>query len=309
MSNQILIEPSPTLPENHILQPELNVTEILISTKRNLEMQINELQNKLNLMENEHSLIISELNATTHRAHNLEHELKKMEENYIIAKKELQQKNDVINELNTIKSSFLDQNNNLLEQLEFTKTMLTAKETENASLHSQLSNLQNQLDGTQLQLKQLINGSSFQMLDSSETSLQNEALLQKLSALEHQLVLSQKERDQVNMHYEQYVGELNEHLRATTTKNDELRTEILNLSNREASLVEQISELEIRLQNYNFKRESIECQVKDNTEILELEKKYNLTQVSTYLIIIVSLLEITTPYLKGPNQARLLSLM
>ncbi|KAM3964847.1 uncharacterized protein ACR2FA_001244, partial [Aphomia sociella] len=253
----------------------VNVTEILVSQKRNLEVQNCELQNKLSELENQHALIIDNYNACQHKNNYLECEFKNLSDKSKITADELLLKNKMITELNTIKSSLSDQYNNLSEQLEFTKTMLTAKETENSSLHSQLFNLQNQLDVMKLQLQQLTNGINAEVtLKNENNAQQNEAVLQKIATLEQQLKMSQKEKEQISMHYEHYVNDINQQLKSSMMKNEDMSKEIQNLSNREASLIEQISDMEIRLQNYNVKQEVIENETKSNVNVNELEQNY-----------------------------------
>ncbi|XP_049865880.1 golgin subfamily A member 2 [Pectinophora gossypiella] len=263
-------------------EADVNVTEILISSKRNLEIQVYDLQTKFTQLENEYTLAINNNKYYKQQISQLENELKSIQSKYLLITEKVTSKEKIITELNTIKSSICDENNNLQEQLEFTKTMLTSKESENASLHNQVCNLQHELDATQLQLQQLTNGSIAQVTQQAmqqEARANTEALLQKIANLEQQLIKLQKEREQNISHYEHYVGELNEQLKSTVTKNHELSVEVQNLSLREHNLIEQISDMEIRLQHM---RQHAPCEVqpdKDNSnEIIELQDKYDTLQ-------------------------------
>ncbi|XP_075992223.1 uncharacterized protein LOC142987381 [Anticarsia gemmatalis] len=251
--------------------PDINVTEILISNKRNLELQVYDLQAKLGQLEHNHALVINDFKMCNSKVNDLENELQTINNKYLHATQEISMKEKVINDLTCTQTSYQEQINNLSEQLEFTKSILGAKEAESDSLHSQLYNLQNQYDVIHLQLQQLTNGTP--ACPSNEKSLdveKNEALLQKIANLEQQLSLLQKERDQINLHYEHYVAELNEQLKSVVKKNEELSKEVQNLSNRENSLIEQISDMEIRLQNYNVDKKRFEMdQNTSNIKVLE----------------------------------------
>ncbi|XP_059048862.1 golgin subfamily A member 2 [Achroia grisella] len=254
-------------------EPNVNVTEILISQKRNLEMQINQLQNNLNQLEKEYAVIFNNYNVCQQKNYSLESEFKILSDKMKSTTEQLYEKDKIIIELKSIKSSLSDQHNSLLEQLEFTKTMLTTKETENASLHSQLANVQNQLEVTRLQLQQLTNGINTEVIHNNDNSHQNEILLQKIATLEQQLKGAQKEKDQISMHYEHYVNDLNKQLKSTMINNENMSKEIQTLSNRESSLIEQISDMEIRLQNYNVNK-AVKNDIKNDTSLEEVEKNY-----------------------------------
>ncbi|XP_053607081.1 golgin subfamily A member 2-like [Plodia interpunctella] len=253
----------------------MNVTEILISNKINLEIQLSELQTKLIELENNHIQTTQNFNISRKQIFDLERELKNLHDNYMNAQRDLQEKNNFIKELNDIKISNLDQINHLTEQLELTKTMLTAKETENASLQSQLCQVENQLDGVKLQLRQLTNGSSIKIYQNDNESQEaNEMLLQKITLLEQQLKTSHKERDQISVHYEHYVAELNEQLKLVMKKNDEMAKEIQSLSTRESTLIEQISDMEIRLQNFSQMKRTVEMNTNNSVNVTELQQNY-----------------------------------
>ncbi|KAJ0181796.1 hypothetical protein K1T71_002518 [Dendrolimus kikuchii] len=249
------------------MQPETSVTEILISSKRNMESQIHILQTQLSTLEDNHNITINNYKSATQKIHYLESDLENLNIKYSDATRQLMTKDEVIKELNAMKKKLSDENINYQEQLEFTKTILTAKEAENNSLHSQLYNLQNQFDATVLQLQQLNNGSTGQLPNSNGSMQQVEVLKQKNLDLEQHLKVLQKERDQINSHYEHYTNELNEQLRCVVKRNENLTKEIHDLSNRENNLIDQISDMEIRLQSYiNHKNENNNVNVDNITD-------------------------------------------
>lgn len=254
--------------DNSIQEADVNITEILISNKRNLELQIHHLQTKLGQLEQNHALVVNDYTKCNQKLNELEIEIENINEKYLIATQEIKIKDSKLNEVNSVNSSLLEENGNLSEQLEFTKTVLKAKEAESDSLHNQLFNLQNQYDLIHLQLQQLTDGSpASPPTAKANNSDKTEAMLQKITNLEQQLHSLQKERDQINLHYEHYVAELNEQLRSVIKKNEELTREVESLSNRENSLIDQISDMEIRIQNYNQDKKKIE--VDRNTSIVK----------------------------------------
>lgn len=292
---------------------DVNATEILISNKRNLELQVYDLQKKLSHLEHNHALVTNDFKICNQKLNEVQNELKNINDKYLNAMQEIFLKDTNINQLNSIKSSLTEENSNLLEQLEFTKTILNGKEAENESLQSQLHNLQNQYDVMHLQMQQLTNGSPSVL--SNEKSVDNEkieSLLQKICNLEQQITLMQKERDQLNLHYEHYVGELNEQLKLAVKRNEELNKEVQSLSNRENSLIEQISDMEIRIQNYNIDKKQLEMdQNASNIKVLQDNLKHmevnglilhnNVTTIKIYgplgptqLLIELSLLSIVS---------------
>lgn len=275
---------APTVNHNQFaptLEPEVNVTEILISNKRSLENQISELQTKLLQLESSQTTAMNENYFCKQQIISLQQDIQIIQQKYFSASEELNVKDATIKEMEKLKLTLTDENNNLQEQLEFTKTMLTAKESENTALQNQLKNLQNQLDVTQLHLQQISNGNQINFAQQKKEH-DTELLLQKLSTLEHQLKTMQKERDQINVHYEHYVAELNEQLKTLAIKNEELNAEVTRLSNRETGLIEQISDMEIRLQNFQIiaKRQPFVDEPKVYEELQELQQKYGGVQVS-----------------------------
>ncbi|CAB3231111.1 unnamed protein product [Arctia plantaginis] len=255
---------------------DVNVTEILISNKRNLELQVYELQKKLSHLEQNHAIVINDFKICDHKLNGLQYELKDINEKYLNAMQEILLKDTNISQLNSINTSLSEENSNLLEQLEFTRTILNGKEAENDLLQSQLHNLQNQYDVIHLQMQQLTNGSpSVPPKEKTVENEKNEAMSQKICNLEQQITLMQKERDQMNLHYEHYVAELNDQLKLAIKRNEELNKEVQNLSNRENSLIEQISDMEIRIQNYNIDKKHLEMdQNASNIKVLQDNLKH-----------------------------------
>ncbi|KAJ8726304.1 hypothetical protein PYW07_001002 [Mythimna separata] len=245
--------------DNSIQEADVNITEILISNKRNLELQVHHLQTKLGQLEQQYALVVSDYTKCNQKVNELEFEIKNINDKYLIVTEEINIKDSKLNELNAKNTTLLEDNGNLTEQLEFTKSVLNAKEAENDSLRNQLFNLQNQYDLLHLQLQQLTDGTPASIPTAkANNNDKTEAMLQKISNLEQQLQSLQKERDQINLHYEHYVAELNEQLRSVIKKNEELTREVDNLSNRENSLIEQISDMEIRIQNFNHDKKKFE---------------------------------------------------
>lgn len=273
--------------DNSIQEADVNITEILISNKRNLELQVHQLQTKLDQLEQNHALVVNDYTKCNQKLNELEIEIENINDKYLIAAQEIKIKDSKLNELNSKNSSLLEENGNLAEQLEFTKTVLNAKEVEIDSLHNQLFNIQNQYDLIHLQLQQLTDGSPA----SPPTTKPNnddktEAMLQKNTYLEQQLHLLQKERDQINLHYEHYVGELNQQLKSVIKKNEELTLEVESLSNRENSLIEQISDMEIRIQNYNQEKKTYEVD-RNTSSVKDMQDDLRKTRVSmTFLYLI-----------------------
>lgn len=259
------------------LRSDINVTEILISNRTNLEMQLSELNGKLARLEHLHGLEINNHNVAKQKIITLQSEVTDLTNKYSITLQEATVKDDTIKQLNTLNQSLKDENNNLSEQLEFTKSMLTSKEFENAQLQNQIFTYQNQLDSLQLQIQQLTNDSPINTKQDSNILDETNALLQKIPGLEQKIEALQKERDHIQSHYEHYVHELNEQLRSEMIKNENLAKDLQNLYNRESSLVDQISDMEIRLQNYDIKNKAEMC--KQEVE-LEIQKEYQEIKVS-----------------------------
>lgn len=277
--NQVYQNENDTLEAVNVTGPQVNVTELLVSSKRDLELKVNELQLKLFQTETEYAAAVASHNLSKQHINNLEKNLKNLNDKYVAATEDILLKDRLIENLYAEKKSLTDINNNMQDQLEFTKTILTAKETENDSLNSQLCKLQNQLDATQLHLQQITNGSTDCVTPKGEKedAQVNVALQQKILNLEQQLKSLQKERDQISSHYEHYVNDLNSQLKAVLAKNEELLKEVQDLTNRETGLVEQIGDMEIRLQNYYILKEAVDNKARTNIDIDELQQSYRNT--------------------------------
>ncbi|XP_063529188.1 golgin subfamily A member 2-like [Cydia strobilella] len=277
--NQVYQNENYKLEAVNVTGPQVNVTELLVSSKRDLELKVNELQLKLSETETEYAAAAASHNLSKQHINNLEKNLKNLNDKYVAATEDILSKDKLIENLYAEKKTLTDINNNMQDQLEFTKTVLTAKEIENDSLNSQLCKLQNQLDATQLHLQQITNGSADCVTprDKKENSEINVALQQKMLNLEQQLKTLQKEKDQISSHYEHYVNDLNSQLKAVLTKNEELTKEVQDLTNRETGLVEQIGDMEIRLQNYYILKEAVDSKARTNIDINELQQSYKNT--------------------------------
>lgn len=263
---------------------DVNATAILISNKRILEVQVNSLTTKLVDLENLLASATQNYNDSYKKIVSLENNLKMNKYEYQTASEQLKIKDIAIAELCELKSSLLNERNSLQDQLEVTKTMLAAKEAENISLHSQLLNTQSELESTQLQVQQLTSGLPAQAFQDETTNLKhdNSVLIQKVSHLEQQLKIQIKDYQQLNNHYELYVGELNDQLKEVMNKNELLSREVQNLSKRENSLIEQVSDMEIRLQNYKQHEptQHEQTNIIDNPVFKEMQGNYEKTQVS-----------------------------
>ncbi|CAH2243156.1 golgin subfamily A member 2 [Pararge aegeria] len=254
---------------------DVNITEILISTKTDLESQITHLTEKLTHLEGLYSTESSNHMIAKQKINALEHELSVLSSKYESVVRDVSNKDESLLELKNLISTIRDENNNFVEQLEFTKSMLTTKEIENTQLHNQIRYCQNQLDVFQLQIQQLTNNSTAQVDQMSYTSGEKESSFNKMSNLEKTIEALQKERDQINCHYEHYLGDLNKQYKAEVKKNENLAIEIQSLYNRENSLIEQISDMEIRLQNFKIQDNTVHKQEND----MEIQKQYQDCQV------------------------------
>lgn len=265
-----------------------NTTELLISQKRSLELENIDLKTKLSKLESDYSMVVQQYNNACQKINQLDNELKNINNHYHQLHEQLVQKDILVKELNEARTLILEEKSNLQEQLEFTKSVLMGKETENDSLNSQLYNIQSQLESAQLQLQQLSSGFNSHNSDEPKTldtlKCENENLQQKISTLEQQLKQQIRDYQQANAHYENYVRELTNQLQNITKKNEELCNELNSLSNRETSLVEQISEMEIRLQHYSSML-STNVEHPSTSKIIELEDNCKNLQVCFVLEI------------------------
>ncbi|XP_013133807.1 PREDICTED: golgin subfamily A member 2-like [Papilio polytes] len=253
---------------------DMNVTEILITNNTKLEEQVKTLEKQLMEMQKSCNSAVEQQNAHAQTVSRLQMELQTVQNKYTVVNNENSlQKNTILNLQSKI-TALSEQNTNLIEQLEFTKTVLTVKENENSQLTNHISVLQNQIDVLQLQIKQLNNNSNINICQEPEEQTSNVQLYQKISNLEQQMQSLQKERDSISSHYQHYVSELNKQLRAMETSNRDLTMECQRLQNRETNLVDQLSEMEIRLQNIQSnKTEEMDNVLKLQEVIKTKEKK------------------------------------
>lgn len=264
------------------IKPDV-ITEMLISNKTNLELQIKDLSAKLAHMESLYGQEISNHNNCKQQHIALQSDINNLMTKYSMVVQEASSKDKELQQLKITNQHLHEEKNNLFEQVELTKSMLTSKESENSQLLNQVSTYQNQIDLLQLQIQQLTNDSVVKFDQSNGNTEETEALLQKISNLELKIQTLQKDKEQINSHYEHYVRDLNERLKSELNKNETLSKDLQNLYNREHSLIEQISEMEIRLQNYATKNDSdLSKQVQIDTD---LQNQYIAAKVSMIIII------------------------
>lgn len=264
---------------------DINIAEILISNRTNLETQISDLNGKLAHIENLYGLEVANHNICKQKLTSLQSDVTDISNKYFTALEEINDKNESSKQITILYQSLKDENNNLSEQLEFTKSMLTSKEFENAQLQNQIFTYQNQLDLLQLQIQQLTNDSPVNIRQENLTSEDNNGLLQNILNLEQKIEALQKERDQIQSHYEHYVYELNEQLKSEMFKSENLAKDLDNLYNRESSLIDQISDMEIRLQNYDIKSKTemstvnVESSIEKDYQEIKVGKFYFIAQI------------------------------
>lgn len=289
----------PTFESNNIIQTalqdvrteqHLKAMEILTTNKRQLEIQLYELQDKVKDIDSKYTESVNNCNKYKQHLYSLELELKTLKDKYLLQNEDIHNKSKTIEELNAIISKLTEKNNSLSEQIDITKTALMTKEAENTSMQSLLLNLQNKLDGTELQLQQLSNGtilSSDLKSTNQNLSEENERLIQKIAHLQQQLKSVIMEKEQLNINYEQYVGQLNEQVSSLSTKNNTLMQENNILADRESSLIEQIGDMEIQLQHFRetcVPTQNVSTEINYNIEYNELQSKYLELEVGICLI-------------------------
>lgn len=211
----------------------------------------------------------------------LEWEISNLKNNISKLNQDSKRKDEVILELSSSNQSFRNENNNLLEQLELTKTILTSKESEKAHLQSQVKLYFNQLEVALLQLQQLSSATAVNV--TSDPDIEKvEQLQQKIDTLNKKNSSLQQEKDNVVAHYQHYLTDLKEQQNFARVKNEQLSKEVDSLSDREKSLIEQISEMEIRMQKFNKKDFEVETQV----DTSELQKNIMSLQVCKISLLI-----------------------
>ncbi|XP_046961788.1 golgin subfamily A member 2-like [Vanessa cardui] len=267
------------------------LTEMLISNKANLELHMNEMSAKLANLESLYELEISNHNVCKQQNIALQNEISDLKSKYKIATQEVSTKDVDMERLKEALQFLHDEKNNLFEQVELTKSILNSKELENAQLTNQISSYQSQIDMLQIQLQQLTNDSLVNYDPSYNKKNQDtETLLDKIYELERSIEVVQREKEELIAHYDHYAQDINEKLKSEQRKNENISKDLRKLYDREQSLVEQISELEIRLQNYNIRHDEL-CQKEKNDrevknqllatkqELEEINIKYNELQM------------------------------
>lgn len=233
-------------------EEQLKAVELLTSSKRQLEIQVQSLQDKIKQIELNCSESKSNFNMHQQEMSMLQTELNNIKENNISLKKDLDTKNDKVDEQMKLIASLMDKNNDLSEQLDITKTALMARQAEVGSLQSHNNNLQIQVESTELRLQQLSHGETKRNnTDITANNIEDiDILLRKVTSLEQQLKSMLSEKQLMKVHYEQYVKEMDEQVNYFAVKNGDLVRQNHVLSNRETELIEQISNIEIKMQEY-----------------------------------------------------------
>lgn len=184
---------------------------------------------------------------------------------------------------NTV-SSIQNEKDSFFDQLELTKSILSSKETEIQSLKSKTNELENQLETCLLKIQQLT-GSAEEKKNTSNNNENYDTLLQKITYLEQQLTLTQKERNQTKQHYEQYVNDLNDQLKSAIARNERLANDVQNLTLRETSLIEQLNTVEIRIQSFlNHEKKILEEPKESEFKLLLEKSQVSILYYTIYLI-------------------------
>ncbi|XP_047545073.1 golgin subfamily A member 2-like [Vanessa atalanta] len=243
------------------------ITEMLISNKANLELHMNEMSTKLANLESLYELEISNHNVCKQQNIALQNEISDLKTKYKIAVKEVSTKDEDMARLKEALDYLHDEKNNLFEQVELTKSILNSKELENAQMFHQISSYQSQIDMLQIQLQQLSNDSFGNYDQSYKKNQDTETLLDKIYELERGIEMVRREKDELIAHYDHFAQDRNEQLQLEQRKNEKISKDLRRLYDREQSLVEQISELEIRLQNYNIRNDELFQNEKQDREV------------------------------------------
>ncbi|CAG4944900.1 unnamed protein product [Colias eurytheme] len=240
---------------------DVNMTEYLIYNQKCLENEVQSLQNKLSELNSLYTNEQIDHNKCKQKINVLETEISILSDKCSKISQELKIKDDMVSEIKNNNQILLDENNNLNEQLDFTKTMLQTKESENAQLHNQVSLYHSQLEAARLQVQQLTIDSTTENVHKNSNNAEIDQLQTKISGLEQKIAIMEREREHLTSYYEHYMKDLSTQLNSTTLRNEDLSKEVNRLSDRETSLIEQISDMEIRLQNFNKKDFEVETQV------------------------------------------------
>ncbi|XP_038222602.1 golgin subfamily A member 2 [Zerene cesonia] len=255
---------TPNVTEDKI--QDVKMAEYLIYNQKCLENEVQSLQNKLSELNSLYTNEQINHNKFKEKSNILESEVSILSDKYAKISQDLKNKDDLISELKSKTQILLDENNNLNEQLDFTKTMLKTKESDNAQLHNQVCLYYSQLEAARLQVQQLTIDSTTENVHKNSNSAEIEQLQTKISGLEQKIAIMEQEREHITSYYEHYMKDLTTQLNSTTLRNEDLSKEVSRLSDRESGLVDQISDMEIRLQNFNKKDFEVETQV-DTSEL------------------------------------------
>ncbi|XP_050675765.1 golgin subfamily A member 2-like [Leptidea sinapis] len=259
-------------------------TEYLLNNQKSLESKLENLQTQFSELNECYVAETQKHNQAKNKIYNLEREVENITLQYNICAKELLKKDELIKGLQSNIETLIDDNNSLVEQIEFTKSLLKTKETEYANLHSQACSYYNQLETTKLQIQQLTSDTNANVKNLDFMN-EKEYLSNNINTLEQKIRALQQEKDTLTSHYEHYVKDLNDQLKNSMLRNEDLSKELYRLNERENYLVEQIGDMEIRLQNFNKKDFEVETQ-SDTTELQkqiaileeiveEVKKKYS----------------------------------
>ncbi|XP_050361509.1 golgin subfamily A member 2-like isoform X1 [Nymphalis io] len=260
------------------------ITEMLISNKANLEFQMNEMSTKIANLESLYELEKRNHNDCKQKNIALQNEISDLKTKYKIAIQEVSSKVEDMAHLKEALQFLHDEKNNLFEELELTKSILNRKELENTQLFHQISTYQSQINMLQIQLQQLTND-SLGNFDPSYTKKHQdtETLLDKIYELERSVEMTHREKEELISQYNQYAQDISEKLKAEQHKNEMKSIELRKLQDREQSLVEQISEIEIRLQNHISRNDELCRQQKHDRE---LKDQYKTTKVNLEKMIV-----------------------
>ncbi|CAF4760615.1 unnamed protein product [Pieris macdunnoughi] len=249
------------------------VNEYFIYNQNSLENEVRALQQKLSAYETMYADEKANHHISKQNISTLEWEIKNCKDNLLILNQDSNKKDEVILELTTYNQTLRTENNNLLEQLELTKSIISSKESDNAHLLNQVNLYLNQLEVTQLQLQQLSSDATVNV-NSNSNKEELEQLHQKIDTLNKKITSLQQEKDNIVSHYQHYLTDLKEQLNTSKLKNEQLSKEVEMLSDRESGLIEQIGDMEIRMQKFNKKDYEMETQV----DTSELQKQLLLLQ-------------------------------
>ncbi|CAH4003054.1 golgin subfamily A member 2 [Pieris brassicae] len=273
-NNSIVSEPfqTNTIAIDSNLHKE-KVNEYFIYNQNSLENEVRALLQKLSAYETMYADEKANHHTSKQNNSTLEWEIKNLKDKILILNQDLNKKDEDILELTNYNQTLRNENNNLLEQLELTKSIISSKESDNAHLLNQVNLYLNQLEVTQLQLQQLSSDTTVNV-NSNSNKDELEQLYQKIDTLNKKITSLQQEKDNIVSHYQHYLTDLKEQLNSSKLKNEQLSKEVEMLSDRENGLIEQIGDMEIRMQKFNKKDFEMETQV----DTSELQKQTLLLQ-------------------------------